>query len=385
MRADPPSYRAAYAALAEAIRQRRGLIVLLGGAGVGETLLVREMLEALRADVRAIAVPYAASFEDVVRFVGEQLGFDAKGGALELRLAAVQTLIRLETQAGANIVLVVEDAHLLPAHVVAALSRLLVPSDTGGFAAQILCVGHPALDAMLPTTDGVRVRLKREQPEAAAPVLRVKPIVREPVRHRAALPLGVAATMILAVAVARHVPRDLPVDAAGIERDRPQAPSAEETLRLVDACRRAYEARDLSRVRELLAPAKPRGGEIVALPAGARDVLYLQPLSRVVPRGATTELRGPFVVRYRDGSGRVAELRGTAVWRVARRDGVVRIIDVVHHVASRERPPRQRAGNSIRMRVPRPRSLSMSSRPPWRSTTERAIAIPRPVPFDLVV
>jgi hypothetical protein len=383
VRADP------FAALGEAIRERRGLVLFLGDAATGKTLLVRRLLQDIRPRVRAIDVPRAPSFDEIVGFVGERVGFDAKGGALEARLAAVHTLLALETRAGANIVLVVEDAHLLPRHVLVALPRLLVPRDAGGFAAQVLCVGRPELDGAF-DRDVVRIRVPRHEPENVVPNPRVE---RAPTarcgygRRNVALSLAVAATAMVAIALTRHGPRDRPPDAIAEARttgDRLPAPSAEETLYLVDACRRAYEARDVARVRELLAPAK-RGAEIVALPEGAHDVLYLQPLSRLVPRGGTTELRGPFVVRYRDGSGRVAELRGTAVWRVARRDGVARIVDVVHHVGSHERPTRQRAGSSIRMRVPRPRWLSMSSRPPWRSTTERAIAIPSPVPCALVV
>src|SRR5207253_1729149 len=128
-----------------------------------------------------------------------------------------------------------------------ALPRLLVPHDGGGFAAQILCVGHPELDDEMRTSDCARIRLPHHVSLGPAearvttrelPERQPEPGTRRRVCRRVAGPLGVAATAIFAVAVARHNPRDRPpdaiADAAGIRgratSERAQPPSAEETL-----------------------------------------------------------------------------------------------------------------------------------------------------------
>ena len=63
------------------------------------------------------------------------------------------------------------------------------------------------------------------------------------------------------------------------------------------------------------------------------DVAYLQPAAQVEPRGAAMEVRTSFEIRYRDRAGRTGEVRGTAVWQVARRDGAPRIVGLTRALA----------------------------------------------------
>jgi type II secretory pathway predicted ATPase ExeA len=118
-------------------------------------------------------------------------------------------------------------------------------------------------------------------------------------------------------------------------------PTASEALDAVDAFRRAYEAKDTAAVEDLLALEATGGGvgRLAAVAPDVRvldqleDVTYLQPAAQVEPRGAAMEVRTSFEVRYRDRTGRTGELRGTAVWQVARRDGAPRIVGVARALA----------------------------------------------------
>jgi hypothetical protein len=134
------------------------------------------------------------------------------------------------------------------------------------------------------------------------------------------------------------VPAPRPVVAAAPE----PLPTPSEALALVDAFRHAYEARDAAALLPLLAvdaEERDRRGKLDVVAAHARllDALeavdYAQPNARLEPRPGSIEVRAPFVLRFRDPSGRGGEVRGSAAWRIARRDGVPRIIALRRELA----------------------------------------------------
>jgi len=122
---------------------------------------------------------------------------------------------------------------------------------------------------------------------------------------------------------------------------REPLPTPGEALDAVDAFRRAYEARDTAAIEDLLALETTAAGgvRLAAVAPDVRaldrleDVAYLQPAAQVEPRGAAMEVRTSFEIRYRDRAGRTGEVRGTAVWQVARRDGAPRIVGLKRALA----------------------------------------------------
>jgi hypothetical protein len=146
-------------------------------------------------------------------------------------------------------------------------------------------------------------------------------------------------------------PTPEPVPVASVPPPRPVVvapaapeplPTPSEALALVDAFRHAYEARDATALLPLLAvdaEERDRRGKLDVVAAHARlldsleAVDYAQPGARLEPRAGSIEVQAPFVLRFRDPSGRGGEVRGSAAWRIARRDGVPRIIALRRELA----------------------------------------------------
>ena len=183
----------------------------------------------------------------------------------------------------------------------------------------------------------------------ARPTRPSAPRVRRPAR--ALVLSGVLAAVFLGIVVARNAPwwhqtgaakRPPPVAAAPPRQTpREPLPTPGEALDIVDAFRRMYEARDAAAVEGLLAFDATEGGaarlaavapDVPAL-AQLAEVAYLQPAAQVEPHGTAMEVRAPFVIRYRDLTGRTGVARGTAVWQVARRDGAPRIVGLARALA----------------------------------------------------
>ena len=211
-----------------------------------------------------------------------------------------------------------------------------------------------------------------EEPVASPVPASAPPPVREalfppptrattPRRHRPAwalvFPAGALAAVLLAVVVARtpswwhwgakRPPSPLATATPEAQRVAAAPPAREplptpgEALDAVDAFRRAYEAKDTAAVEGLLALDATQGGtaRLAAIAPDVRaldrleDVAYLQPAAQVEPRGGAMEVRTSFEIRYRDRAGRTGEVRGTAVWQVARRDGAPRIVGLTRALA----------------------------------------------------
>ena len=103
---------------------------------------------------------------------------------------------------------------------------------------------------------------------------------------------------------------------------------------LYNGGRHAGEARDVNALLGLFAPDAEENGRhgTDAIAAGYRaslpalaEVRYELARLVVEPRGGRTEVRGPFVISYRN-DGKPGELRGEAVFELERRDGRPRIV-----------------------------------------------------------
>ena len=107
-------------------------------------------------------------------------------------------------------------------------------------------------------------------------------------------------------------------------------PSAAEALAVMDEVRAALEARDLARVRRCFADAvpAPAAAAWTRVLSEAADVLWAQPRAVVAPGAGETAVDAAFALAWHTDDGTPREVRGTGSWRLARRDGAVRVIDL---------------------------------------------------------
>jgi len=119
------------------------------------------------------------------------------------------------------------------------------------------------------------------------------------------------------------------------------APSGVEAVRVVEAFRSAYEARDVGRLAELLTPdvrsGRSRGRDAVAAAyrdtfADWADIELSMPTLRVLPRGNRTAVDGPYSTRFRRRNGTRGARKGWTEFLIVRTDDGVRIAAI----ASRE-------------------------------------------------
>jgi len=106
--------------------------------------------------------------------------------------------------------------------------------------------------------------------------------------------------------------------------------STEEAASVVEEFRSAYEARNVDRLVELFAPDAAENGTrgVDAIAQGYRrmftaieELSYTLESLAIAPRGPAAEVRGPFIIRYREMGGDRHEVRGQAEWEVRRREG----------------------------------------------------------------
>ena len=106
--------------------------------------------------------------------------------------------------------------------------------------------------------------------------------------------------------------------------------STEEAASVVEEFRSAYEARNVDRLVELFAPDAAENGTrgVDAIAQSYRrmftaidELSYTLESLAIAPRGPAAEVRGPFIIRYREMGGDRHEVRGQAEWEVRRREG----------------------------------------------------------------
>ncbi|HEV7732952.1 MAG TPA: AAA family ATPase [Candidatus Binatia bacterium] len=125
------------------------------------------------------------------------------------------------------------------------------------------------------------------------------------------------------------VPEPAAVDAAA------PAPTPAEARAIVHEFRLAYEDRDVPRLMTLFAPGASENGVVDRTKiaeayrkafADIDQISYTLPDIVVVANDDRVTVSGPFVITYRQDPNGSGEMRGTASWDIARRDGQPRIV-----------------------------------------------------------
>jgi len=157
------SVRDALERLCDGLGAREPFLIVTGEAGTGKTTLVRAAIERWgeRATVAFVADP-AMSRTELLEEIVRRFGGEPPAGASKPQLiASLEAAIRAAKQDGRVPVVVIDDAHEIPAELLGELRLLGNVSAQAGGPLEIVLVGLPALEARLadPALEALRQRV----------------------------------------------------------------------------------------------------------------------------------------------------------------------------------------------------------------------------------
>lgn len=141
----------ALAALYYGVRRHKGFVVMTGEVGTGKTLLVRCLLQLLKGSNVAYAYVFNSRLSptEFLQYVAGDFGLAASGKNKSELLLELSNFLIARHQKKLTTVLVIDEAHHLPAEVLEEV-RLLTNLETAQEKLlQILLVGQPELDEKL--------------------------------------------------------------------------------------------------------------------------------------------------------------------------------------------------------------------------------------------
>lgn len=168
-------HKEALAALYYGVRRHKGFVVMTGEVGTGKTLLVRWLLQLLQGTNVAYAYVFNSRLSsfDFLQFVAGDLGLPTEGKTKSDLLLDFGKFLISRHQQKLTTVLVVDEAHHLPAEVLEEI-RLLTNLETAQEKLlQILLIGQPELDEKL---DLVELRQLKQRVALRA---RLEPLDRD--------------------------------------------------------------------------------------------------------------------------------------------------------------------------------------------------------------
>lgn len=136
-----------------------GIITLVAEVGSGKTLLARLMISRLGPEICAVYLANPCfSRDEIVAAIARDLGLTELSESIEGKLAALQTELLRRHAAGQRVLLVVDEAHAMPAESLEEV-RLLSNLETGQHKLiNIMLFGQPELDTLLADTRLRQVR-----------------------------------------------------------------------------------------------------------------------------------------------------------------------------------------------------------------------------------
>lgn len=151
---DLPSQRDALARLDRAVRQNRGLVVLVGAVGAGKTWVARRLYDALEEELFEAAMMVVlrreVGAEWLLARIARQLGVDDPGGDREAMIGQIYERLAIIHEEGRRAVLIVDDAHgLANADTLAEVCGLVKLEYEDRRLVTVVLVGAPPLDAAI--------------------------------------------------------------------------------------------------------------------------------------------------------------------------------------------------------------------------------------------
>lgn len=162
------NFDTASADILDGLREKRGLILLTGEAGIGKTLVARRCV-AEASDIRFIQLTYATlTFPDILNYLCADLALAVEGlTAGEQESLLLKTLADRARQHQIT-ALLIDDAHHLPDDALLALHRFVETPPLPNQRLQVLLIGLPELADKLarpefsPLRDSIRVHCRLE-------------------------------------------------------------------------------------------------------------------------------------------------------------------------------------------------------------------------------
>ncbi len=134
-----------------AISQRKGFVVLTGEVGTGKTLMLRCLFESWRREGIAFANIFAPrlSVIDFLTYAASDLGIETAEPTKGNLLRAFYAFVSAQCAKGLTTVLVIDEAHQAPTHVLEEIRMLTNVETDQEKLVQVLLVGQPELDDKL--------------------------------------------------------------------------------------------------------------------------------------------------------------------------------------------------------------------------------------------
>ena len=170
---------AALTAITYAITNRKGFVVMTGDVGTGKTLIVRSLFECWKSQGIAFANIFAPKLPliDFLINATSDLGIKVTESTKGNLLRAFYGFLVTQFQKGLTTVLVIDEAHQMPAAVLEEIRMLTNVETNQQKLIQVLLVGQPELDRKL---DSFELRQLKQR---IATRCRLEPLTEEETRH----------------------------------------------------------------------------------------------------------------------------------------------------------------------------------------------------------
>lgn len=143
-------YDGVYKALSTAIRERKGLSLLVGESGTGKSKLIHLLSSTIEEQVRVChCTSQPSTFADLLATFDDPFVLPNRMSTVPVKLETIADRLRLWVYYKGTTVLVVDDAHLLDSAVLAQLTLLLDLNNPFSSLLQIILVGRPELEGKL--------------------------------------------------------------------------------------------------------------------------------------------------------------------------------------------------------------------------------------------
>lgn len=139
-------HREVIAALFYFATAKKGFALVCGDIGTGKTMIVSHLLEKLPRTVLPILIPYpCVEYVEILRYIARSLSVKTQGkGVLELS-DAVKTQLTKASSEGRQVILIIDEAHLLPVLNLENIRLLSNMELTDNKPLQILLIGQSEL------------------------------------------------------------------------------------------------------------------------------------------------------------------------------------------------------------------------------------------------
>ena len=150
-----PRLRQRYEDLLSAVALRKGFVLVTGDVGVGKTTLARLLIDALQAEGMrtALVINTFVQGQALLGVINRDFGLQAQALSIEGLLAELHAFLLQQYAAGANCVLVIDDAQALSVDSLELIRQLSNLETSRHKLLQIVLVGQPELLTVLERSD----------------------------------------------------------------------------------------------------------------------------------------------------------------------------------------------------------------------------------------